>query len=185
VQYLFTTQNNAVTNTVFMGGFLGGRQLLGYAPDKRTLTLSGTGNNELSLAIGGSFTQSATASVATAETTGDTAVAGCGTLPQNAVVAAVAVSNPVIHLGSRSVSASSLLGAPVRRTVVSRAEGGGTGVATVQPNEYFFGTQYMYPTRFEVGSYTTTGANGGVVSVPYVVPRDFRVYNHGVQGKTQ
>ena len=197
VQYVFTAQNNAVTNTVFMGGFLGGRQLLGYTPDKRTLTLSAPGNGELLLAVGGSFTQSAASSAPTAETSGSGVVASCGTLPQASTVTLTAASNPVIHLGSSrnvasttagggSVSAGSIsLGAPVRRVVVSRGEGGGTGVVTVKPNEYFFGTQYMFPTRFEVGTYTTTGANGSIVSVPYVVPRDFRTFNHGTQGKNQ
>jgi len=187
VQYIFTSQNSAVTNEVFMGGFLGGRQLLGYAPDTRTLTLSGSRGNELSLAVGGSFTQPASA--ATAETAGSDVVASCGTLPQNAVVTVVSASNPVIHLGARGASTSAALGTSgivsmgpaTRRVVVS----GGTGVTTVQPSEYTFGTQYMYPTRFEVGTYTTPGANGGVVSIPYVVPRDFRMGGYSIQGTSK
>jgi len=186
VQYLFTTRDAAVTNTVFMGGFVGGRQLLGYEPNTRTLTLSGSGGRELSLAAGGSFTQPSTAG--STETAGSDAVASCGTLPQNAVVTVVSASTPVVHLGSRGASLSSAaagtivhMGAPVRRVTVS----GGTGVTTVQPSEYLFGTQYMYPTRFEVGTYTTTGANGGVVAVPFVVPRDFRTGGYGVQGTSK
>jgi len=204
VQYLFTTQNAGVTNAVFMGGYLGGRQLLGCEPTKRTLTLSGSGGggNELSLAVGGSFAPSAASTAA--ETAGSDVVASCATPPHNAAEKTVflAASTPVIHLGSRGVSATTLsgaggisagsvsagsfsLGAPVRRVVVSRDEGGGTGAVGVKPNEYFFGTQYMFPTRFEVGTYTTTGANGGIVSVPYVIPRDFRVRTHGVRGENK
>ena len=196
VQYVFTTRGNAVTNTVFMGGFVGGRQLLGYAPGTKTLTLSGPGGKELALATGGSFTQSAASPAASGETGEAGAVASCGSPPQNAVVKTVSVSlsQPVLHLGAGGVSSTSIsgaggisagsvsLGAPVRRVSVSRAEGGATGVVTVKPNEYFFGTQYMYPTRFEVGTYTTTGANGAVVAVPFVVPRDFRTHSHGIQG---
>ena len=202
VEYVFTSRNAGVTNTVHMGGFLGGRQLLGYVPNTKTLTLSAPGGGELALAVGGSFAPSAASTAA--ETAGSDVVASCATPPHNAAEKTVflAASTPVIHLGSRGVSATTLsgaggisagsvsagsfsLGAPVRRVVVSRDEGGGTGAVGVKPNEYFFGTQYMFPTRFEVGTYTTTGANGGIVSVPYVIPRDFRVRTHGVRGENK
>jgi len=183
VQYLFTTRDAAVTNTVYMGGHIGGRQLLGYAPNTRTLTLSAPGGGELALATGASFTQSAP--VAPAANTGETAspagVASCGTPPRaGAAVASAATPPAVIYTGARSSASAS---ATARRVVVSRDAQ--SNAVTLQPNEYFFGTQYMYPTRFEVGSYTTTGPNGRVVAVPYVIPRDFRVGGMGAQGSNK
>ena len=180
LQYLFTTGDPVVTNRVFMGGSIGGRQLLGYTPNTRSLTLSGPGGREMVLAKGASFTQSLPKPrpQEPAQDAGASATTTAPCLPYT-------TAPVLVYSGASGATAGGAVKAAATRgvgkTVITRS--GGSNVVTLQPNEYFFGTQYMYPTRFEVKTFTfPTANNGTVTSFPVVVPGDFRVGGYGIQG---
>ena len=177
LRYLFTTQDPGVTNHVFMGGSIGGRQLLGYSSQSATLTLSASGGGELLLATGASFTEK---QHAPREHTTE-AVAKVPALPQETA----SVALPVVSARAAYID----LG---RGSATTRATTTTTTLATpalgnaVRQNDFFFGTEYMYPTRFEVKTFPYASPDGRVqYYYPVVIPRDFRSSTWGVRGGTR
>ena len=58
-----------------------------------------------------------------------------------------------------------------------------SGLGAPRKNEFFFGTEYLYPTSFEVKSYPMAMRDGRIIMVPVVVPGNFRPYRSGTGGK--
>jgi len=168
--YLFTSHNASVTNRVFMGESIAGRQLLSFSASTRKLTLAGAGGQTL-LSAGDSFVftpapqTSATLSVASRA---DSPQGGAGIVShsQNEI------RNSVTEL---TVSRSAVVAVPAPR---------GRGV--VHQNDFFFGKDFMYPTSFRVRTFPVANPDGNVqFHYPVVVPGNFRTGHWGVQGTTR
>ena len=173
--YLFLTQNAAETNRVFMGESLGGRQLLGFSPATRKLTVATANGSQTLLAKGDSFLFTPAPQTQTASL-----VASAQTLPQGGASIVSHSQNEIRNsVTELTVSRSAMVAVP---SVAAANRGRGV----VHQNDFYFGKEFMYPTRFEIRTFPYTIPGSGVqYRYPVVIPRDFRTGHSGVQGTTR
>jgi len=167
--YLFTSQNAGVTNRVFMGESIAGRQLLSFSASTRKLALAGSSGSQL-LGVGDSFIFNPVLQTQTASS-----VASVTDSPQGVVVSSVSrneIRNTVTDL---TVTRSAMVAVPAPR---------GRGV--VHQNDFFFGKDFMYPTSFHVRTFPVARPDSNVqFHYPVVIPGNFRTGHWGVYGTTR
>jgi len=169
--YLFMSQNAAETNRVFMGETIGGHQLLGFSPSARKLTLANSNGRQILFGAGDSFVFNPVP-----QTQAASVVASAANLPQGGASIVSHSQNEIRNsVTDLTVSRSAMVAVPSVR-----------GRGFVHQNDFFFGKDFMYPTRFEVTTFPFAMPGSGVqYRYPVVIPRDFRTGHWGMQGTTR
>ncbi|MCL1887507.1 MAG: hypothetical protein FWF96_01375, partial [Kiritimatiellaeota bacterium] len=158
-QYLFISQELGRTNRVHMGESVGNYQLLGFSAFTRQVTLGASDGKQTLLATGDAFSLTRPPPLSAPAP----------------VVAARQTAAPAVDARYQSVQRDSLIAFP------STASNQGKGV--VQVNSFFFGNEFMYPTRYTIKAWPVTfpGSNARQY-YPVAVPQNFRKGVSGVYG---